>query len=47
MTFEELRGLIAEAEGEITLDQDIAVSGTVISDWASPNASWNLVVNLS
>ena len=37
MTFEELRGLIAEAEGEITLDQDIAVSGTVISDWASPN----------
>ena len=32
MTFEELRGLIAEAEGEITLDQDIAVSGTVISD---------------
>ena len=37
MTFEELRGLIAEAEGEIPLDQDIAVSGTVISDWASPN----------
>ena len=37
MTFEEVRGLIAEAEGEITLDQDIAVSGTVISDWASPN----------
>lgn len=37
MTFEELRGLIAEAEGEITLDQDIAVSGTVISDRTSPN----------
>ena len=37
VTFEELRGLIADAEGEITLDQDIAVSGVVVSDRTSPN----------
>lgn len=37
MTFADLRSLIAEAEGEITIDGDIAVSGTVVSDHTSPN----------
>lgn len=37
VSFEELRGLIADAEGQITLDRDIAVSGTVVSDRTSPN----------
>jgi len=37
VTFEELRGLIADAEGEIEIGQDIAVSGVVVSDRNSPN----------
>ena len=37
VTFADLRSLIAEAEGEITIDGDIAVSGTVVSDHTSPN----------
>ena len=37
VTFADLRSLIAEAEGEITIDSDIAVSGTVVSDHTSPN----------
>lgn len=37
VTFEELRGLIADAEGQIEIGQDIAVSGVIVSDRNSPN----------
>lgn len=37
VTFEELRALIAGSEGELSIEDDIAISGTVISDCSSPN----------
>lgn len=37
VTFEELRALISASEGELLIEDDIAVSGTVISDCTSPN----------
>lgn len=41
VTFAELRGLITGAEGEIALDQDIAISGVIVSDCTSPNMAGN------
>lgn len=41
VTFADLRGLITDAEGEITITDDIAVSGTVVSDHTSPNMAGN------
>ena len=37
VTFAELRGLITAADGEITIDDDIAISGVIVSDCTSPN----------
>ena len=37
ITFEELRALISGNEGEMLIEEDIAVSGVVISDCTSPN----------
>ncbi len=44
VTFAELRGLIAESEGELVIENDIAIDGVVISDCDSKNTASNSMV---